>query len=193
MAKQEAEAKKQFQLSAWEETKQQLWSAALSMMEGELMVAPGRTAKDFADNWKRYRQKYELSEVSSETDPGDMMDALEDLWNTRIRRNLDATADEVKQGLMAGLQRDKQDYEQKRTEAKARQDALRKVGLDKSATDVELAAAQEAVRAEVGELEREAEARELALDEAIADWQARAARQMAKEKAEAEVEATRQS
>ena len=61
--------------------------------------------------------------MSSETDPGDMMDALEDLWNTRIRRNLDATADEVKQGLMAGLQRDKQDYEQKRTEAKARQDA----------------------------------------------------------------------
>ena len=111
-----------FQLSAWEETKQQLWGAALSMMEGELMVAPGRTAKDFADNWKRYRQKYELSEVSSETAPGDMMDALEDLWNTRIRRNLDATADEVKQGLMAGLQRDKQDYEQKRTEAKARQE-----------------------------------------------------------------------
>ena len=101
-----------FVAAKWQETQQQLWGAAESIM-GSVMstplakgqVAPGRTGKDFADDWQRYREKYELTEVSSETDPGDPMDALEELWNTRIRRSLEATAEEVKTGLFVKLQR----------------------------------------------------------------------------------------
>ena len=52
----------------------------MPLAKGE--VAPGRSAKDFADDWQAYREKYELAQVSSDTNPNDAMDALEELWTS---------------------------------------------------------------------------------------------------------------
>ena len=99
-----------FVAARWQETQQQLWGAAASIMgsvtstplaKGE--VAPGRSAKDFADDWQAYSEKYERAQVSSDANPNDAMDALEELWSSRIRRSLEATAEEVTSSVTSSV------------------------------------------------------------------------------------------
>ena len=185
-----------FVAAKWQETQQQLWGAAETMMgsltntplaKGE--VAPGRSGQDFADDWQAYREKYELAQVSSDTNPNDAMDALEELWNSRIKRSLEATAEEVKSNVLDRLKRDQDGYQEGQAAAKAQQQALRSMGLDASATNDELAAATEALRIEVEDLEDANRARGAAIDAAIGGWEAQEAVRVARAKAESEAAA----
>ena len=63
------------------------------------------------------------------------------------------------------------------------------MGLDAGASNEELAAATEALREEVEDLEDAARAREAAIDAAIGEWEAQEAQRVVRAKAEAEAEA----
>ena len=176
-----------YQASTWERTKLQLWGAAESVLRGEAEVAPGRSINDFVSGWNQWHEDRQVAiEYDALSDTSrDPMDALEEAWGARIRRDLDATADEVKQSIIETIQRDRRDYDDKASAASERQESLRTVGLAADATEGELATALEAVRAEVDARERAAAAREGAVDDAIAAWEARAAKRAAREAAEA--------
>ena len=92
--------------------------------------------------------------------------------------------------MLDKLQRDRDDYQQGQAAARSQQQALRSMGLDAGATNDELAAATEALRVEVEDLEDAARARGAAIDAAIVGWEAQEVQRAARARAEAEAEAT---
>lgn len=170
-----------FRASAWEEMREQLWSAAIDVMRAEGQQAARRSSAESVP----------AREADGGRDAGDQIDgleALEELWNARIRRSLDATAAEMRQAVVDALLRDREAYAQRRAAAVARREALRQAGLAEDATAEQLADAQQAQREEEEERRRAIAAAEGATDVALAEWEARAARRAAQAQLDAAAE-----